>query len=60
MRLVAAPRGIAWSDVDAKYRALMPDSTRSANRIEESLRVIHGFETVKNVAELIRLLNPAS
>jgi 2-methylcitrate dehydratase PrpD len=56
----SAPRGIAWSDVDAKYRALMPASKLSAKRIEESLSVIHGFETVKNVAELIRLLSPTS
>ena len=54
----SAPRGIAWSDVDAKYRALMPDSRLPAKRIEESLGVIHGFEKVKNVAELIRLLSP--
>jgi 2-methylcitrate dehydratase PrpD len=54
----SAPRGIAWSDVDAKYRALMPDSTLSMKRIEESLSVIHGFEKVKHVAELISLLNP--
>ena len=56
----SAPRGIAWSDVDGKYRALMPDSKLPATRIEESLRVIHGFEKVKNVAELIRLLRPTS
>ena len=56
----SAPRGIAWSDVDAKYRALMPDSKLPANRIEESLGVIHGFDKVKNVAELIRLLSPTS
>jgi 2-methylcitrate dehydratase PrpD len=55
----SAPRGIAWSDVDAKYRALMPDSKLSAQRIEESLRVIHSFEKVKNVAELIRLVGPS-
>ena len=54
----SAPRGLAWSDVDAKYRALMPDSTLSMKRIEESLSVIHGFEKVKHVAELISLLNP--
>ncbi|HZM94707.1 MAG TPA: MmgE/PrpD family protein [Vicinamibacterales bacterium] len=56
----SAPRGIAWSDVDAKYRALMPDSKLPAKRIEESLSVIHGFEKVKNVAELIRLIGPAT
>jgi 2-methylcitrate dehydratase PrpD len=56
----SAPRGIAWSDVDAKFRALMPDSKLPATRIEESLSVVHGFEKVKNVSELIRLLGPAS
>jgi 2-methylcitrate dehydratase PrpD len=54
----SAPRGIAWSDVDAKYRALMPDSRLPTTRIEESLSVIHDFEKVKNVAELIGLLSP--
>jgi 2-methylcitrate dehydratase PrpD len=56
----SAPRGIAWSDVDAKYRALMPDSKLATARIEESLSVIHRFEKVNNVAELIRLISPAS
>jgi 2-methylcitrate dehydratase PrpD len=55
----SGPRGIEWSDVDAKYRALMPDSKVPATRIEESLGVIHGFEKVKHVSELIRLLSPA-
>jgi 2-methylcitrate dehydratase PrpD len=56
----SAPRGIAWSDVDAKYRALMPDSKLAAARIEESLSVIHRFEQVTSVSELIRLISPAS
>jgi hypothetical protein len=42
--------------VDAKYRALMPQSGMSAQRIEQSLRVIHQFERVRNVSELIGLL----
>ena len=37
----SAPRGIEWSDVDAKYRALMPKSGLPARRIEETLNVIH-------------------
>jgi 2-methylcitrate dehydratase PrpD len=53
----SAPRGISWSDVDGKYRALMPDSTLPVKRIEESLSVIHGFEKVKNVAELMRMIS---
>jgi hypothetical protein len=31
------PRGIEWSDVDAKCRALMPDSKLPGRRIEEIL-----------------------
>jgi len=56
----SAPRGIAWSDVDAKYRALMPDSKLPMKRIEDGLSVIHGFEKVKNVSELIHLFVPTS
>jgi 2-methylcitrate dehydratase PrpD len=54
----SGPRGIEWSDVDAKYRALMPDSKLPARRIEDILTAIHGFERVKSVTELTRLLAP--
>ena len=53
----SAPRGIEWSDVDAKYRALMPASRLPARRIEESLTVIHGFDQVKRMSELTSLLD---
>jgi 2-methylcitrate dehydratase PrpD len=56
----SAPRGIAWSDVDTKFRALMPESKLSAARIEEVLSVIHAFEKVKTVSELTRRLRSAS
>jgi 2-methylcitrate dehydratase PrpD len=56
----SAPRGIEWSDIDAKYRALMPDSKMPKQRIEDSLKVIHGFEQVKRVSELTGLLNARS
>jgi 2-methylcitrate dehydratase PrpD len=49
----SAPRGIQWTDVEAKYRALMPDSRLSTKRIEQSLDVIHHFDRVKQVSELI-------
>jgi 2-methylcitrate dehydratase PrpD len=52
----SAPRGIEWSDVDAKYRALMPASRLSTKRIEQSLSVIHRFDEVKQVSELTGLL----
>jgi 2-methylcitrate dehydratase PrpD len=52
----SGPRGIEWSDVDAKYRALFPDSGLTAKRGEEILKVIHDFEQVKQVPEFTRLL----
>src|SRR5438105_3438425 len=52
----SGPRGIEWSDVDVKYRALLPDSKLPAKRIEEILSLIHGFDRVKKVSELTRLL----
>ncbi len=55
----SGPRGIEWSDVDAKYRALMPDSKLPAARSEEILGLVHGFERLKSVSELTRLLAPA-
>jgi 2-methylcitrate dehydratase PrpD len=53
----SGPRGIQWSDVDAKYRALLPDSKLPAKRIEEVLNAIHSFERVKNVSAFTRLLS---
>jgi 2-methylcitrate dehydratase PrpD len=52
----SGPRGIDWKDVDAKYRALMPDSRLSAKRIEQILTVIHGMERVKKASDLTSLL----
>jgi 2-methylcitrate dehydratase PrpD len=53
----SGPRGIEWSDVDAKYRSLLPDSGLPVKRIEDSLKIIHSFDRVKNVSELTRLLS---
>ncbi len=53
----SGPRGIEWSDVDAKYRALMPDSGLPPKRAEEILNMIHGFDRVKNVRSFTRLLS---
>jgi 2-methylcitrate dehydratase PrpD len=52
----SGPRGIEWSDVDAKYRALLPDSKLPPKRIEEALTLIHDFERVKNVSELTGMI----
>jgi 2-methylcitrate dehydratase PrpD len=53
----SGPRGIEWGDVDAKYRALLPDSRLPANRVEELLNMIHDFDQVKHVSQFTRLLH---
>jgi 2-methylcitrate dehydratase PrpD len=53
----SGPRGIAWADVDAKYRALMPLSKLPAARIEQALEVVHRFERVQSMSELTDLLH---
>ncbi|HEY6340359.1 MAG TPA: MmgE/PrpD family protein [Bryobacteraceae bacterium] len=53
----SGPRGIEWTDVDAKYRALISDSGLPARRAEEILKQIHDFDQVKHVAEFARLLH---
>ena len=60
---IYAPRGagflgIAWDDVDAKYRSLMPYSRLAGEQIEASLAVIHDFRGLPNVAVLTDLLCP--
>jgi hypothetical protein len=52
----SGPRGIEWSDVNAKYQALVPESGLSPERINQSLDLIHHFDEVKDVGELARLL----
>src|SRR5262245_19587094 len=52
----AAPRGIEWADVDAKYRRLVPLSGLPPDKVEASLEVVHGFDTIKAVSEVTLLL----
>ena len=52
----AASLGIAWSDVEAKYRTLVPNSGLPEPQIEASLGVIRDFRAVTNISALIDLL----
>jgi 2-methylcitrate dehydratase PrpD len=52
----AAMLGIDWSDVDTKYRALVPVSGLPDEAVEASLAVIHDFRRVMDVASLTGLL----
>jgi 2-methylcitrate dehydratase PrpD len=49
-------RGIDWADVDAKYRALVAVTKLDSQKIEDAIKVIHAFRDVKNVSQLISLL----
>ncbi len=48
----AAALGIAWADVDAKYRTLMPNAGVSTEAIEASLGLIHDLRRVTDVSAL--------
>jgi hypothetical protein len=52
----AAAGGLAWADVDAKYRALVPLADVPPARLEASLALIHEFRGVPAVGRLIELL----
>ena len=52
----SAPRGIEWADVEAKYRALMPESKLPARRSDEVFAAIRGLEGLADVSRLTRLL----
>ena len=48
--------GIAWADIDAKFRALMPLSGISASAIEVSLALIHDFPRLPKAGALTEAL----
>ena len=53
----SGPRGIEWSDVEAKYGALMPGSGLVAKQMGVIWERICGFEELKSITEFTRLLH---
>jgi 2-methylcitrate dehydratase PrpD len=53
----SAPRGIEWDAVDAKYKALMPQSGLPPGRMAQVLETIHSFERVKQISDFTALLS---
>ena len=54
----AGALGLAWSDVAAKYRTLVPAAGLDSDRIEQSLAFIEGIGTETDASALLRLLRP--
>jgi 2-methylcitrate dehydratase PrpD len=52
----AAVLGIEWVDVEAKYRALVPYAKVTGDNLEAGMKVIRNFGDLRNVAELLKLL----
>lgn len=50
----SAARGIEWEDIDAKYHALTPQSGLPASRLDQVLKQIHSFESLKDTAVFAR------
>ena len=54
----AAMLGLAWTDIEAKYRALMPYSGLDAERIDASLTAIRNLSQALSVSPLLETLRP--
>jgi 2-methylcitrate dehydratase PrpD len=52
----SGPRGVPWEEIDYKYRALMPASGLSSERIEQSLDAIKRLDEAQSVSPLLGLL----
>jgi len=52
----AGQLGIAWTEVDAKYRSLVAASGLSAEKVEVGLESIHRIREAKSVKALIELI----
>lgn len=52
----SGPRGIAWADVDAKYRRLVPMGGMETQQVEQSLVWLHEADRLDSVRPLAELL----
>jgi 2-methylcitrate dehydratase PrpD len=50
--------GIAWADIDAKFRTLVPLAGLGEKQIEALLDIIHDFRRQESVSRLVDLLRP--
>jgi len=52
----SGPRGVEWSDIEAKYRALAPLAGLAPRRVDESFEIIRDFEAPDSVSRLVALI----
>jgi 2-methylcitrate dehydratase PrpD len=52
----SGPRGVSWDEIDYKYRALMPASGLSNERVDQSLDAIKRLDEAPGVGPLLALL----
>ena len=52
-------RGVEWTDVDAKYRRLVPLSGLALAQVEASLSMIHEFDRQQSMADFVDVLRVA-
>jgi len=52
----SGPRGVEWSDIEDKYRALAPLAGLAPRRVDESLATIREFEAADSVTRLVALI----
>jgi 2-methylcitrate dehydratase PrpD len=55
----SGPRGVEWSDVEDKYRALVPLAGLAPRRVDESFAVIRAFEAPDSIRQLVTLIGAA-
>jgi len=53
----SGPRGIEWSDIEDKYRALAPLAGLAPRAVDESLATIRAFEAANSVSRLVALIS---
>ncbi len=52
----SGPRGVEWSDVESKYRDLVPLAGLSQDRVEASLSLIRRLDEVDAISQFVALL----
>ena len=56
----SGPRGVDWSDIEDKYRALAPLAGLAPRRVDESLEVIRELDAPDSVTRLVALIGARS